>query len=187
MSKDNSIKKHWNVIKKDLKFKGNWIDLNVDKILLPDGSTINYEALNYHKGGVGVVAENEKGEIILVKNYRYISDFTGWEVPAGTIPHGQHHSDCIIQELKEEAGCEVPKESLIYLGNYYPSIGSSNQHFHCYYAKGVKQIHKHQDTNEILETKWFSKDVVKEMIKTGEIKDGFSLTLLMRVLLNDSI
>jgi len=186
MDKDNSSKKHWNVLERKEKFKGNWIDLNVDKILLPDGSTINYEALNYIKGGVGIVAENEKGEIILVKNYRYINDFTGWEVPAGTVPHGQHHSDCIIQELKEEAGCEVSKGSLIYLGDFYPSIDSSNQHFYCYFAKGVKQVHKHQDTNEILETRWFSKNEVKEMIKTGEIKDGFSLTLLMRVLLNYS-
>ena len=183
MNKENTTKKHWNVIKKDSKFRGNWIDLNVDKILLPDESTINYEALHYHKGGVGVVAENKKGKIILVKNYRYISDFTGWEVPAGTIPQDQHHSDCIMKELKEEAGCEVSKESLIYLGDFYPSIGSSNQHFYCYYAKGVRQVHKHQDTNEILETKWFSKDEIKEMIKTGEIKDGFSLNLLMRVFL----
>lgn len=180
---DRENKKHWKVIETRPGFRGNWINLNVDQIILPDGKQIEFEALDFHRAGVGVVAENEKGEIILVKSYRYISDFTGWEVPAGTVPPEQHHSDCIIQELSEEAGCIVDKDDLIYLGNYYPAIGCSNQIFHCYHAKGVKQTSAHTDTNEIIKTKWFTKEYIKEMIKKGEIKDGFTLTLLTLVLL----
>jgi len=174
------IKKHWNIIETKRKFLGNWIDLKVDKIELPDGKIIEYEALNYHRPGAGVVAENQEGKIILVKSYRYINDYTGWEVPAGTVPPGQHHSDCVIQELKEEAGCEVNKKFLNYVGNYYPSIGSSSQLFYCYFAENVKQIEEFSDKNEILETGWFSQDEIKDLIKSGEIKDGFSLTLLLR-------
>jgi ADP-ribose pyrophosphatase len=176
-------KKHWKVIETKPGFRGNWINLNIDQIILPDGKQIEFEALDFYRAGVGVVAENVKGEIILVKSYRYVPDLTGWEVPAGTVPPGQHHSDCIIQELKEEAGCEAEKSNLIYLGNYYPVIGCSNQIFHCYHIKEVKQISDHTDTNEILETKWFKKEYIKEMIKRREIKDGFTLTLLMYVLL----
>jgi ADP-ribose pyrophosphatase len=186
MREDKDINKHWKILNRITMFQGIWIDLNVDRILLPDGKEINYEALNYHHGGVGIVAENDEGNIILVKNYRYINEFAGWEIPAGTIPESQHHSDCIIQELKEEAGCEVKKRSLVYLGNFYPSIGSSNQLFHCYYVKGVTQSFKHQDTNEILETKWFKKSEIINMIVSGNIKDGLSLNLLMRVLIDGS-
>lgn len=99
--------KHWKVIESKKEFKGNWIDLNVDKVELPDGKHIEYEALHYHRAGVGIVAENCDGKIMLVKSYRFINDYTGWEVPAGTVPPEQHHSECIIQELKEEAGCEI--------------------------------------------------------------------------------
>lgn len=172
-------KKHWNVINTKKGFKGDWIDLNIDKVELPDGKIINYEALHYHRAGVGIVAENKEGKIVLVKSYRYINDYTGWEVPAGTVPPDQHHSDCILQELKEEAGCEVPRENLTYTGSYYPSIGSSSQVFHCYYAKCVTQITKQFDTNEIIDVKWFSKEEIINLIKNGEIKDGFSLTLLL--------
>lgn len=172
-------KKHWKVINTKKGFKGDWIDLNVDKVGLPDGKIINYEALYYHRAGVGIVAENDEGKIILVKSYRYINDYTGWEVPAGTVPPDQHHSDCILQELKEEAGCEVPRENLTYTGSYYPSIGSSSQIFHCYYARGVTQVTEQFDTNEILDVKWFSKEEIINLIKNGEIKDGFSLTLLL--------
>jgi ADP-ribose pyrophosphatase len=176
-------KKHWEIIDSKPGFRGNWINLNVDRVLLPDGKQIEFEALNFHRAGVGVAAENEKGEFILVKSYRYVPDFTGWEIPAGTVPPGQHHSDCIVQELKEEAGCYIDKEDLKYLGSYYPVIGCSNQLFHCYHAKNVIQKTSHTDTNEIIETKWFKKEYIKEMILKGEIKDGFTLTLLSLVFL----
>ena len=175
--------KFWKVIDSKHGFKGNWIDLKVEQIILPDGKQIEFEALNYHRAGVGVVAENESGEIILVKSYRYISDTTAWEIPAGTVPPDQSHRDCIIQELKEEAGSTVKDEDLKYIGSYYPSIGSSNQIFYCYYAKNVKKISDEIDTNEILDTKWFSKKEIKRMILNEEIKDGFTLAVLMKVFL----
>lgn len=175
-----SAKKFWNVIDTDKAFAGNWIDINLDKVKLPDDSVIEFEAICFHRNGAGVIAENTKGEVILVKNYRYINDYYSWEVPAGTIPPGMHHSDCVIEELKEEAGCEAVKDNMIYWGNFYPSIGSGNQMFHCYYAKNTVQTTSELDENEILEAKWFSKKEIISMIKEGIIKDGFSLYLLFR-------
>ena len=175
-----SDEKFWKVLSTKKGFAGNWIEINLDQVELPDKSQIEFEAIGFHRNGNGVAAENNKGEVILVKNYRYINDYYSWEAPAGTIPPGMHHSDYVIEELKEEAGCEVSKDDLVYLGNYYPSIGSSIQIFHCYYAKNVIQATKDLDENEILEAKWFSKDEITEMIRTGIIKDGFSLYLLFR-------
>ncbi len=172
--------KFWKVIKTQKGFKGNWIDINLDSVKLPDNSIIEFEAVGFHRNGVGIVAENKQEEIILVKNYRYINDFYSWEIPAGTIPPDKHHSECIIEELREEAGCEVNKEDLVYIGNYYPSVGSSSQVFHGYYARNVEQVTAELDKNEILEAKWFSKNEIKKMIMDSTIKDGFSLVLLMR-------
>ena len=177
-----SEEKFWKVLDTKKGFKGNWIDINLDRVLLPDKSIIEFEAIGFHRNGVGIVAENKSGEIILVKNYRYINDYISWEIPAGTIPPDKHHSECIIEELKEEAGCEVKKEDLIYLGNFYPSIGSGSHVFHCYYAKNVKQTTMDLDANEILEAKWFTKEEIKKMIIDNIIKDGFTLCLLMKCL-----
>lgn len=176
------MEKFWRIKNTRNGFKGDWIDLNVDNVELPDGKVLHYEALHYHRDGVGVVAENDAGEIILIKSYRYINDYYGWECPAGTVPPEQHHSECVIQELKEEAGCEFEKEKLIYMGNFYPSIGSSDQLFHCYYAKGVRQTGDFPDKNEVLETKWVEKKEIRKMISKGEIKDGFSIALLLMAL-----
>ncbi len=174
--------KFWKVLETKKGFKGEWIHINLDQVQLPDKSVIEFEAIEFQRNGAGVVAENKKGEVILVKNYRYINDYYSWEVPAGTISPEVDHSECIIEELKEEAGCEVKKEDIKYIGNFYPSIGSSSQIFHCYYAKNVEQTTKNLDGNEILEAKWFTKDEIKKMIMDGIIKDGFSLNVLMRCL-----
>jgi len=136
----------------------------------------------FQRHGTGIVAENPEGEIILVKNYRYINDYDSWEIPAGTIPPGSDPADCVLEELKEEAGCTADKSELVHIGNYFPSIGSSSQIFHCYYARNVKQITTELDGNEILEAKWFTKDETKNMMSDGTIKDGFTLVLLMRFL-----
>lgn len=182
--------KFWKKLSTRKGFKGNWIDMDVDDVELPDGKVIEFEAVHYHNNGVGIAAENDNGDIILVKSYRYINDFTGWEIPAGTIDEGMHHSDVIIKELKEEAGCEIDKKDLRYLGFHYASIGSSSQEFHCYHGKNVRQVTTELDANEILDARWFKKDEIRRMIINnacpyGEIKDGFSLSVLQRILMED--
>ncbi|MBK8383859.1 MAG: NUDIX hydrolase [Ignavibacteria bacterium] len=92
---------------------------------------IEFEAINFHRNGTGVVAENSEGKVILVKNYRYINDYYSWEVPAGTIPPDMDHSDCIIEELKEEAGCEVRRDNLRYLGKFLSFDRFQQSDFHC--------------------------------------------------------
>ena len=178
----NKQEPFWKVLGTKPGFRGNWIDIDLDEIELPDGKKIEFEAVRYHNNGVGVAAEDSEGRIILVKSYRYINDFTGWEIPAGTIPPEQHHSQCVKQELKEEAGCEVKEEDLLYLGSHYASIGSSSQVFHSYHAKNVTKVTGEIDENEIIDAKWFTKDEVKEMLSNGDIKDGFSIVVLMKVL-----
>ncbi len=174
--------KFWKIRDTKKGFEGKWIHINLDQIELPDKSMIEFEAIEFQRHGAGVVAENAEGKIMLVKNYRYINDFESWEVPAGTIPPGTDAAECVLEELKEEAGCTTDKKNVIHIGNYYPSIGSSSQIFHCYYAMNVKQITAELDANEILEARWFSKDDIKKMIRDGIIKDGFTLVLLLRYL-----
>ena len=172
--------KLWKVKSSEKGFKGDWINIVLDRIELPDKKEIIFEAIKFNRNGAGIAARNTDGKYVLVKNYRYINDFESWEIPAGTIPPDMEPSECILEELKEEAGCIADKLDLKYHGYYFPSIGSSNQKFHCFTAGNVKQITEKFDTNEIIETGWFSKEEILQMISGGIIKDGFSITLLMK-------
>jgi ADP-ribose pyrophosphatase len=175
-------KPFWEILSTKKGFKGNWIDIDLDEIRLPDGKIIEFEAVRYHRSGSAVAAENDKGEFVLVKSYRYVNHFSGWEIPAGTIPPGAHHSDVALEELREEAGCEADKKNLKYLGEFYPSVGSTNMIYYCYHAANVKMVTNEYDTNEVQGVRWFTRAELKKMILNFEIKDGFTLNVLMRVL-----
>jgi len=174
--------KFWKIISSKKGFAGKWIDLDLDTIELPDGSNITFEALRYHRNGAAIAAENSEGKIVLIKSYRYINDFTGWELPAGTVPPDRTPAECAVEELFEEAGCKTSLSSLKFLGDYFPSIGSSSQLFSCYYPHDVVVVTDHLATTDLLASRWFYKAELREMILRNEIKDGFSLYLLMRVL-----
>lgn len=174
--------KFWKIASTRKGFEGKWIHINLDDIILPDGSRILFEAVEFQRHGAGIVAENSEGNVVLVKNYRYINDYLSWEVPAGTIAPGVSAIDCVIEELKEEAGCAVERNDVRMIGTYYPSIGSSTQVFHCFIAKNVREVPGDIDANEILEKRWFRRDELVELIRSGEMKDGFSLYLILRYL-----
>ena len=57
-------------ISAEYKFKGKIINLRVDEALLPNGATATREVVE-HNGGICVVPLTEKGEILMVEQYRY--------------------------------------------------------------------------------------------------------------------
>jgi NADH pyrophosphatase NudC (nudix superfamily) len=56
--------------------------------------------------------------------------------------------------------------------------GSSNKVFHVVHCRAIDQRQEF-DKNEVSETRWFSKDEVRQMIKDKVIIDGFTLTALL--------
>ncbi|MCI0556177.1 MAG: NUDIX hydrolase, partial [Anaerolineae bacterium] len=70
---------------------------------------------------------------------------------------------------------------LIY--SYYPMNGSANKLFHIVHCNAIDYVQDF-DKNEVSETRWFTKNEVKQMIKEKVITDGFTLTALLLWLQN---
>jgi NADH pyrophosphatase NudC (nudix superfamily) len=56
--------------------------------------------------------------------------------------------------------------------------GSANKLFHVVSCKAL-ELKQEFDTNEVSETRWFTREEIKKMIKDKVIKDGFTLTALL--------
>ena len=65
-------------------FEGRVIRVTLDKVRLENGRTSTREVVHHH-GGAGVAALNEKGEIYLVRQYRYALGRELIEIPAGKL------------------------------------------------------------------------------------------------------
>ena len=63
-------------------FKGVVVDLYVDTVVLPDGTTAKREVIN-HPGGVCILAVDENLDVLIVKQFRKAPDGVMTEIPAG--------------------------------------------------------------------------------------------------------
>jgi len=81
-------------------FKGEIVELYVDKVKLPNNKIVTREKVT-HPGAVGIVPISKEGKIMLVKQFRYPPGITLLEIPAGKLGKGEDPRDCAARELTE--------------------------------------------------------------------------------------
>lgn len=157
-------------------FDGKIIKVRKDKAELENGSIVTRE-LVIHPGGVCVVPVNEKGEVYLVKQFRYPFQEVLTEIPAGKLEVGEDHRSAGLRELKEEVGAEC--ESFEYLGVMYPSVAYLTEKIHMYLATGLSFGEQSLDEDEFLDVEKMPLSQAVEMVLDGSIKDGKTQTALL--------
>jgi len=65
--------------------------------------------------GVGVIIENEKGEILVGKRKGSIAPY--WSIPGGGMEYGETFESVAIREVMEETGIEIKSPKVIGLSN----------------------------------------------------------------------
>ena len=169
---------YWQVLRRVTVYDSPWVRLHRDDIRLPDGSIIDgHHVVDVPRPAVGVVPVGQDKRILLVEHYRFITNTTGWEIPAGGIDPQEDPQAAAVRELLEETGHAAA--SLRHLGRYHPSNGLSNQTFNVYVAGGLTRVGEIHDTNEISRIGWFTPGEVAQMLRNNEILDGLSLTALL--------
>jgi 8-oxo-dGTP pyrophosphatase MutT (NUDIX family) len=168
----------WQVLRRTTVYDSPWVRLRRDDVRLPDGTVIDgHHVVELPRPAVGVVPVGDDGRLLLIEHYRFITDTTGWEIPAGVFDPGEDLNTAAARELMEETGHAADR--LEVLGAYYPSHGLSNQTFHVCVARGLRRVSDVIDTNEVMSIRWFDPAAVKEMLRRNAIRDGLSLTGLL--------
>ncbi len=156
-------------IKSDKVFEGKIIDLRVETVEFPDGSTA-YRELVDHPGGVGIIALTPNGKIPMVRQFRKPIEKAILEIPAGKLDKGEEPSKCGMRELKEETGYSA--KELVSLGYMYPSPGFANEITYMFFAKGLEKGADNPDEDEYLDIEELSVEEIRQMILNNEINDA---------------
>lgn len=161
----------------DYKFKGRIINLRVDEALLPNGATATREIVE-HNGGICVVPLTEKGEVLMVEQFRYPYSEVVLEIPAGKRDGNEEPLEGGKRELKEETGATA--ENYTFLGELYPTPGYCGEIIYMYLATGLSYGETDPDEDEFLNLKKIPLDEAVDMIMRGEIKDAKTQTAILK-------
>ena len=158
-------------------YNGRIIRVRRDEVLLPDGGHGLREVVE-HPGGVGILALDHQGRAALVRQYRYAVGEHLWEIPAGKREKGEQPFVTARRELQEEVGAAAEKWTE--LGSVIASPGCYGEVLYLYMAEGLTFSRQQLDEDEFLEVQFFPFDEVVEKCMRGEIRDGKTVTAVLK-------
>ncbi len=159
-----------------LAFEGVRFDVRRREYVNDKGKTVRYDVVD-HPGAVVILPIFDEYSIVMIRNQRIAVGEILWELPAGTLEPEEAPEVTAYRELIEETGYEAGEmESLT---TFYSSPGISNEIMHVYVAKELNFVGQQLDGGEVIVPEIVAWSKVIEMIKSGEIKDGKTLTALL--------
>ena len=167
-----------NTLRSVLKYAGKIVTVKLDDIELPDGSESKREIV-MHPGGVCIAAKNEKGEFLIVEQFRYAFSSELLEFPAGKLEPGEDPLEAAIRELHEETGYEA--KVILPMGKLYASPGYLTEIIHLYYAPETVFVGQELDPGEFLNVRTYTLDQLNQLAMQDILRDGKTLALLFKL------
>lgn len=159
-------------------YEGKILNLDVDKVELPDGSVATRECVRHHGGAAVLYVVG--GRVLLVKQFRYAYGKEIYEIPAGKLEEGEDPKQAAQRELKEETGY-VANEIIPFL-KIYPTPGYTDEIIRVYLAKNCYLNSQKLDEGEFLNVSLVKIEDVLEMIESGEICDAKTVAAIYKYL-----
>jgi len=157
-------------VSKDYIYKGKVVNLRVDDVVLPNNKRAQREIVE-HAGAVGIIAINEKKEIILVKQYRKPVEEILFEIPAGKLEKDEEPIECAKREMEEETG--FTPLNLKKIAEFYTSPGFSSEKLTLFYTDRIKKTEQTKgDPDEFLDVVTIGLNQAFKMLKSGQIMDA---------------
>jgi ADP-ribose pyrophosphatase len=164
-------------------YKGKVINLDVDKVTFPDGSTGELEVIR-HPGASAVVPflsdpTQPNPTILLIKQYRYAANGPLFEIPAGRLDPGEDPETCARRELLEEVG--VTPERLERLTTIWTTPGFTDERIHLFWASGLTSGQHAREPDEFIEVVPTPLAEALTLIKGGAICDAKTVVGILYV------
>ncbi len=177
---ENPKNRKWRVLHSEYLARKPWFTVRHESLALPDGRTIpDYYVFEYPEW-VNITAIDREGRFVMIDQYRHGLGETSYEIPAGVVePSDASLLDAARRELREETGYGGGEWSLLTSISANPA--TQNNLTHCFLATGVERIGEQQlDATEDIRVHLFSRDEVRELLRTDRIRQALMAAPLWR-------
>jgi ADP-ribose pyrophosphatase len=157
-------------------YQGGLLHVVEDAVRLPDGRQSTREYIR-HPGAVMVVPVTDRGEVVLVRQYRYPLKRHFIEIPAGKIEPGEDPLMTGMRELREECGIEAG--SWQHIATVHPCIGYSDERIELYVARCLTRVASAPAEGEFVETLEVGLDEAMKWVREGRITEVKTIIGLM--------
>jgi len=166
----------WPVLSCEQLAQGTVVGVRRDLVRMPDGEEVGREVVD-HPGAVGILAMDEAGQVLLIRQYRHPVGRQLWEIPAGLRDvAGEPPLATAQRELLEEAGYLAADWQV--LADFFTSPGITSERLRVYLARGLtsvpdgerQYVPNHEEAHLTIE--WAPLDVVVSRILAGNLHNG---------------
>ena len=135
----------------------------------------------HHDGAAAVVAIDDEGKLLMVRQYRNALNRFTLEIPAGKVDApDEPRLLCAFRELEEETGMRVDRpQDLEFLIRVDTTVAFCDEEIDIFLAKNLKKTKQHLDEDEYINVEhWELEDLLK-LIYAGEMKDGKTVAAIL--------
>lgn len=127
----------WRVTATTTPFRGNKTSVRTDDVVMPDGAVVSRD-YQVHPGSVAIVALDDDGRVVVLRQYRHPVRHKLWEVPAGLLDvPGENPLHAAQRELYEEAYVKAGDWRV--LTDLYTSPGGSDEAVRIFLARDLSE------------------------------------------------
>jgi 8-oxo-dGTP pyrophosphatase MutT (NUDIX family) len=160
-------------------YRNAWIRVREDEVIRPDGGPGIYGVIEI-RPSVGVVATNERDEVVLVGQWRYALNRYSWEIPrGGSYPGETDMLRAAERELAEEAGLRAAHWRA--LGTMDVCNGVADDVQSLFWATGLSATDRNLDPEEDIAVEWKPFAEAVEMAMDNRITEVCSVAAILKV------
>jgi ADP-ribose pyrophosphatase len=149
-------------------YDGHFLQIQRDKVMLPDGKTTFREYIK-HPGAVVILPVFSDGTILLERQFRYPLNKVFVEFPAGKMDPNEEPLACAKRELQEETGYTA--NSWQFICTIHNAIAYSDEHLELFLARDLQPGVSKLDDGEFLETYRTTLGELLTAVRCGEVTD----------------
>ncbi len=160
-------------------YEGRAIRVRLDTVRTAAGRETTREIVE-HDECVAVVAVDDSGQVLLVRQFRKPVGKELLEIPAGGIDPGEDPAAAVQREMREETGYQPQRVER--LGGFYAVPGYGTEYLHLYLATELVYSPLTAEDTGGIEVVRVAPEKIPGLIKSGDICDAKSIAGLLQYL-----